>query len=174
MPPSHVHDFRRWEPAGMGEFTCGFFHRFPVGTFCVPEPILYPTPSANLKASQQDSASIFWRLSLLNQPRSYWMTSLWMMMMMMMSWFNNVNCQLVKSRFKYTYVLCKKRKKSHLRKAHDELWSHCLSALAISWITDVASSVTLMSHHTSLNPGHSTATSWVIIWDKDLGSILGE
>jgi len=39
LPPP-VRDFRRWEPAGTGEFTCGFFHRFPAGTLCTPEPVL--------------------------------------------------------------------------------------------------------------------------------------
>jgi len=38
LPPP-VQDFRHWEPAGMGEFTCGFFHRFPMGTICTPERI---------------------------------------------------------------------------------------------------------------------------------------
>ena len=29
--------------ASMGEFTCGFFHRFPTGTFCIPRPVQFPT-----------------------------------------------------------------------------------------------------------------------------------
>jgi len=41
LPPP-VRDFRHWEPAGTGEFTCSFFHRFPVGTLCTPELVLSP------------------------------------------------------------------------------------------------------------------------------------
>ena len=41
LPPP-VRDFRRWEPVGTGGFTCGFFHRFPTGTLCTPEPVLSP------------------------------------------------------------------------------------------------------------------------------------
>jgi len=40
--PSPAWDFRRQGPAHTGEFTCGFFHRFTTGTFCIPEPVLSP------------------------------------------------------------------------------------------------------------------------------------
>jgi len=41
--PSPVQDFRCRGPAHTGEFTCGFLHRFPTGTFCIPEPMPPPT-----------------------------------------------------------------------------------------------------------------------------------
>ena len=43
--PSPIWDFRCQGPACMGEYTCRFFHRFPTGTFCIPEPM--PSPIHN-------------------------------------------------------------------------------------------------------------------------------
>jgi len=41
--PPPIQDFRHQEPAGTGELTCRFFHRFPVGTCYTPKPVLSPT-----------------------------------------------------------------------------------------------------------------------------------
>ena len=60
--PSPVWDFSCRGPTCTGEFTCGFFHRFPAGTFCIPEPV--PSPNTAPVLNCAGLQPVHWKSSL--------------------------------------------------------------------------------------------------------------